>query len=85
MCNSLENGVLQTVVIPRCGAGQRLACGAVGDICCDDREDKPRAQKSPPVEFGSKVERDYPHLEQSHQLQDSRTYKLKTKEVLHIL
>lgn len=60
------------MVIPRCGAGQWLASGTVGDVRCDDREDKPRGQEPPPVKFGSKVERNYPHLEQSHQLQDSR-------------
>lgn len=64
------------MVIPRCGAGQRLASGTVGDVRCDDREDKPRGQEPPPVKFGSKVERDYPHLEQSHQLQHSRAYML---------
>lgn len=57
---------------PRCGACQRLAGGAVGDVGCDDREDKPGGQEPPPVKFGSKVERNYPHLEQSHQLQDNR-------------
>lgn len=63
-------------VIPRCSAGQRLASGTVRDVGCDDREDKPGGQEPPPVKFGSKVERNYPHLEQSHQLQDSRVYVL---------
>lgn len=58
--------------LPRRGAGQRLASGAIGDVGCDDREDKPGGQEPPPVKFGSKVERNYPHLEQSHQLQDNR-------------
>lgn len=64
------------MIIPGCGAGQWLASGTVGDVRCDDREDKPRDQEPPPVQFGSKVERNYPHLEQSHQLQDSRAYVL---------
>lgn len=59
-------------VIPRCSAGQWLASGTVRDVGCDDREDKPGGQEPPPVKFGSKVERNYPHLEQSHQLEDSR-------------
>lgn len=63
-------------VIPRCSAGQGLASGTVRDVGCDDREDKPGGQEPPPVKFGSKVERNYPHLEQSHQLQDSRVYVL---------
>lgn len=54
--------------LPRCGAGQRLASGSEGDVRCDDREDEPYGQEPPPVKFGGKVERDYPHLEQSHQL-----------------
>lgn len=58
--------------LPRCGARQRLAGGAVGDVGCDDREDKPGGQEPPPVKFGSKVERNYPHLEQGHQLQDKQ-------------
>lgn len=58
-------------VIPRCSAGQWLASGTVRDVGCDDREDKPGGQEPPPVKFGSKVERNYPHLEQSHQLEDS--------------
>lgn len=59
-------------VIPRCSAGQWLASGTVRDVGCDDREDKPGGQEPPPVKFGSKVERNYPHLEQSHQLEGSR-------------
>lgn len=58
--------------LPRCGARQRLARGTVGDVGCDDREDKPGGQEPPPVKFGSKVERNYPHLEQGHQLQDKQ-------------
>lgn len=61
-----------TAGLPRCGARQWLAGGAVGDVGCDDREDKPGGQEPPPVKFGSKVERNYPHLEQGHQLQDKR-------------
>lgn len=57
--------------LPWCGAHQRLACGTVGHIGCDDREDKPGGKEPPPVKFGSKVERNYPHLEQGHQLKDS--------------
>lgn len=57
-------------VLPWCGAGQWLASGTERDIGCDDREDKPGGKKPPPVKFGSKVERYYPHLEQSHQLQE---------------
>lgn len=64
------------MVIPRCGAGQGLASGTIGDVRCDDREDKPGGQEPPPVKFGSEVERNYPHLEQSHQLQDSRVHML---------
>lgn len=66
------------MVIPWCGAGQRLASGTIGDVRCDDREDKPRGQEPPPVKFGSKVERNYPHLEQSHQLQDRTMHMLET-------
>lgn len=58
--------------LPRRSAGQRLASGTVRDVGCDDREDKPGGQEPPPMKFGSKVERNYPHLEQSHQLQDNR-------------
>ncbi len=62
------------MVLPWCGAGQWLASGTERDVCCDDREDKPGGQEPPPVKFGSKVERNYPHLEQSHQLQDSKVH-----------
>lgn len=58
--------------LPWRGAGQRLTSGTVGDIRCDYREDEPGGQEPPPVKFGSKVERNDPHLEQSHQLEDSR-------------
>lgn len=67
------------MALPRCSAGQWLASGPVGYVCCDDREDKPRGQEPPPVKFGSKVERDYPHLEQSHQLEDSRACRSKNE------
>ena len=60
------------VIIPGCGAGQGLASGTERDVRCDDGEDEPRAQEPPPVKFGGEVERNYPHLEQSHQLQGSR-------------
>lgn len=63
-------------VSPRRGAFQRLASGAVRDVCCDDREDEPCGQEPPPVQLGGEVERNYPHLEQSHQLQDSRGHML---------
>lgn len=59
-------------VSPRGCARQGLACGAERDVGCDDREDKPGGKKPPPVKFGSKVERYYPHLEQSHQLQQKK-------------
>lgn len=61
-----------SVFLPWRGAGQRLTSGTVGDIRCDYREDEPGGQEPPPVKFGSKVERNDPHLEQSHQLEDSR-------------
>lgn len=60
------------MALPRCGAGQWLTGSTEGNVRCDYREDKPRGQEPPPVKFGSKVERNYPHLEQSHQLQDSK-------------
>lgn len=59
-------------VVPRRSAGQGLTSGTVRDEGCDDRKYKPGGQEPPPVKFGSKVEGNYPHLEQSYQLQDSR-------------
>lgn len=61
-----------TMGLPWCGAGQRLASGTEGDVRRDDREDEPYGQEPPPVKFGGKVERDNPHLEQSHQLKKKK-------------
>lgn len=68
----LEDEVERSVV-PWCSAGQGLTSGPERDVGCDDREDKPGGKKPPPVKFGSKVERYYPHLEQSHQLRQKKT------------
>lgn len=64
--------------LPGRGAHQGLACGTVGNVCSDHREDEPRDQKPPPVKLGGEVQRNHPHLEQSHQLEENTHFKVLT-------
>lgn len=55
-------------VSPGRPAGQRLASGSEDDVAGDDGEHAPHGQEPPPVQFDGEVQRNHPHLDQSHQL-----------------
>lgn len=58
--------------LPWRGAFQGFARGTERDEGGDDGEDAPRHQESPPVQLRGEVKRHHPHLEQGHQLQNSK-------------